>query len=324
MNTFASLFSGCGGADVGAIAAGLSHLWGIEVDARPAAIAQRNGLRSLVQDVLNTKWSALDAPDYLHASPPCVRASRANHGSGETDLDMQLALATVKAIRTLQPRLFTLENVMDYRNFGAFRFLLRSLDEAGYAYRWAVLNAADYGAAQTRERLFLIASTETMPTLPPKTHSPTAGQYQLFSDDLLLPWVGWKEAIAHLPAPKETQLSEAMLDAIPCDFIGEALVSGFVHRNKRSPTIRRPNEPAPTLTSSMSQPTTRPHIIRRNWHGDVQAQVLDRQHMAALMGFPPSFEWLGGPADFAAIGNAVCSVMIQSIVQSNILECAIA
>jgi site-specific DNA-cytosine methylase len=47
MKTFASLFTGGGGADLGALEAGLRPIWGIEHDPKIVRVAQTNGLEVL-------------------------------------------------------------------------------------------------------------------------------------------------------------------------------------------------------------------------------------------------------------------------------------
>ena len=317
-DTFASLFSGCGGADVGAIAAGLSHLWGIEVDARPAAIAQRNGFRTLVQDIRSTDWGSLESPSHLHASPPCQNASRANTKGGETDLDIELAQSVSAALRSHTPEVFTLENVEGYRHFQSFGLIADELLALGYSVAHAVLDAANYGAAQNRRRLFMVATRRAPAQLPHATHGPCAQQLSLFSGQLKQ-WVGWETAIAHLPEPPSRKLTPSQLSLIPSDFVGYALMTGWKNLNfKNALTIRRPMQPAPTLLAGMTQPSLRPYIIHRNWHGDVKAQVLDREHMAALQGFPSDYDWGSDRvAAFRGIGNAVSPLLMQQVLQAN-------
>jgi DNA (cytosine-5)-methyltransferase 1 len=61
------------------------------------------------------------SPDYLHASPVCANFSQAHTakaGKGiETADDLTAAIAVAEAIRQLQPRVFTLENVPRYLYF---------------------------------------------------------------------------------------------------------------------------------------------------------------------------------------------------------------
>jgi len=50
MSTFASLFTGGGGADIGAMQAGLCPVWGVEMDSRIAEHARANALHVICED----------------------------------------------------------------------------------------------------------------------------------------------------------------------------------------------------------------------------------------------------------------------------------
>lgn len=101
-------------------------------------------------------------PDYLHASPVCANFSQAHTakaGKGiETADDLTAALAVAEAIRQLQPRVFTLENVPRYSNSQSFSIILQVLESEGYFVNYSVVNMADFGLPQARRRLVLIAS----------------------------------------------------------------------------------------------------------------------------------------------------------------------
>ena len=111
MRTFATLFQGGGGADLGLSAVGLRHAWGVEYDPAIAAVAEANGFAPIVADVRNVDYASLPQVNWLHASPVCTRASNANPGATESDEDLSMADAVVRAIRAQQPQVFSLENV---------------------------------------------------------------------------------------------------------------------------------------------------------------------------------------------------------------------
>ena len=75
---------------------------------------------------------------------------------------------------------------MTYRNKAsrpAFRRLLQEIDDAGYHCRWAVLNAADYGVPQERERLFVMGAQRglRLPAYPePSTRAAGTKQRLLY------------------------------------------------------------------------------------------------------------------------------------------------
>lgn len=197
MKTTATLFSGFEGVGIGATAAGYTHLWGVEYDADIAAVAERNGFPTIVSDVCNVDYSTLERPYHLHASPVCKNASVAKVDGEESPVDIETANAVCRAIVTLRPTLFTLENVRGYIHFQAFRNIVAMLRQCGYQMTQDVLNAANYGVPQTRERLILVARNDGIkPRMPEHTHARADLLGTMF--ETRLPWVGWYESIADL------------------------------------------------------------------------------------------------------------------------------
>lgn len=110
--------------------------------------------------------------DLLWASPECTHHSMARGGKPVHDQSRSTAWHVLRWAEALRPSWVVVENVPEFQTwgplganhrplasrrgetFGAWATALRSL---GYAVEWRVLNAADYGAATTRRRLFVVA-----------------------------------------------------------------------------------------------------------------------------------------------------------------------
>lgn len=193
MKTFATMFSGGGLADVGLRAAGLRHVWGIELDARRAAVAQVNGFDVRAGDVLATDPKTLERVDWLHASPPCTSFSQANSeaakrdGGRATELDLRLALSVAEYAHALEPEWVSVENVMGWQDTEPERALRAAMIDQGYKCAAWVLDAADFGTPQRRRRLFLVFARTKTPRRPTETHGPTPDLFRRA-------WVGWEAA----------------------------------------------------------------------------------------------------------------------------------
>jgi len=251
VNTFASLFTGFGGADLGATAAGFAPLWGVEFDPAIAAVAAQNGAHVLVDDVRGVNYAALQSPDLLHASPVCKNASIAKQNGGEAAEDIETAEAVICAVRARKPRAFTLENVRGYREFQSFKNILAALRGEGYAVAVDVLNSADYGVPQTRERLFVIARRDgKRPQFPAHTHAPAEEISPLFDDRK--PHVGWLAAIADLVDDlPDTEFAPWQLERMPAHlrdsaYFGAGGFDGSVVQSAKS-------SPAFTVTANANQ-----------------------------------------------------------------------
>lgn len=213
MLTIGTMLSGGEGVGVGARAAGLRHLWGVEADARIAGVAQANGFNAIVARIQDVDPSTLQIPDVLHASPECQRASQArqaDEGGRESLLDVEIGASVCHYLNVLRPRIFTLENVWGYRNFTAFEGICATLNSLGYFYHYANINAADYGVPQTRRRLILRAVRGgLLPELPAPE-----------------PRVGWYQAIEDLiPDLPESQFAPWQLARLPDSFGQNTLLS---------------------------------------------------------------------------------------------------
>ena len=144
---------------MGAINAGLTPLFGIELDPKIAEVANYNlGQHIKVANLLDCDPVDFERVDVLHASPPCTRASVANNsaevnedGLKESPLDIALADKVIEFINVLQPSIVTIENVYAYRLFQSWRGgrktkgIQQALYDAGYWLHIDHVNAADYG-----------------------------------------------------------------------------------------------------------------------------------------------------------------------------------
>jgi DNA (cytosine-5)-methyltransferase 1 len=143
------------------------------VEANPqigASYKQAHGDHVRIQDVRSADFEPAKGAEYLHASPVCKNFSVAKTLGGEQPLDLETARATAKAIREIEPRVFTLENVEGYTNSEAMQIVKDALADQGYTFDVNTFNSADYGSATSRKRVLLRAVRDgELPPLPEKT-----------------------------------------------------------------------------------------------------------------------------------------------------------
>ena len=241
---FATLFSGGELFGVGARQAGLIHAWGVEIDPKIAAVAQANDFDVHCGDAYFFSPPPVDL-FLLHASPPCQRASIANPINWEEFTDLRLAQATTLIVAELMPQFFTLENVINYRNFNAFEHICESLSDLDYSFDYWNLNMADFGIPQTRKRLILIARRDG------KRIRRIEATHKQHPDMFAKRWVSWGEAlqgkIKDLP---DTTLSKKQIkkisERIPFDTLG--FVTDTQNTNRKN-TIRLWGQPFFTATA---------------------------------------------------------------------------
>lgn len=194
----ADLFCGAGGTSTGAVRACARLGRSIDllaVNHWPEAIATHKlnhpGIRHLCEDL-----GAIDPRkaveggtlDLLLASPECTSHSYSRGGRPISEQSRATAWHPLRWADQLRVGALLIENVPQFRDWGptdrrgrpipsrkgeTYRQYLRMLEAMGYTVDARVLNAADYGAATTRRRLFILAQKGRRAIRwPEPTHAP--------------------------------------------------------------------------------------------------------------------------------------------------------
>lgn len=212
----------------------------------------------------------------------------------------------------LRPRYVLMENVRGLltatgpggEHGEAIRMIQTEWENLGYAVSWALLNAADYGAAQRRVRLVMMATEEYF--LPPFSE-PTHGEV---GDLLRRPWVTLAEALSTIPAPNASEIvrpTGVRADAIRALEPGTGLKTGGTVEHQRPGGHWRYRQDGFLADLSLPARTIRaastPDWIKLP---DSTVRRLTWRECAALQGFPEDWGFEGTrEAKFRLIGNAV-------------------
>ena len=200
-----SLFSGCGGMDLGFISAGHTIVWAND-NFHDAAETYRLNIGPHITEtsIFDVDRDSIPAADVIIGGFPCQGFSVANTRRNVTDDRNALYLQMLDVIQRVRPLYAVAENVKGILSLGkgeVFKMILRDFKACGYHTRHVVLNAANYGVPQLRYRVFIVAwrhdAPEPGPFPPPQTHTQCPDQ-ELFP---LLPWVSIDEALAGLGEP---------------------------------------------------------------------------------------------------------------------------
>uniref|UniRef100_A0A667WJL7 DNA (cytosine-5)-methyltransferase n=1 Tax=Myripristis murdjan TaxID=586833 RepID=A0A667WJL7_9TELE len=189
------VFSGCGGLSEGFHQAGISEtLWAIEMW-DPAAQAFRlnnpgttvftedcNILLKLVMSGEKTNSLGQKLPqkgdvEMLCGGPPCQGFSGMNRFNSRTysKFKNSLVVSYLSYCDYYRPKFFLLENVRNFVSFKSsmvLKLTLRCLVRMGYQCTFGVLQAGQYGVAQTRRRAIILAAApgEKLPRYPEPLH----------------------------------------------------------------------------------------------------------------------------------------------------------
>lgn len=229
--TFIDLFSGAGGLTLGFRLAGYKPLLAIDMNHEAMLTYRRNNPdvvaieddihRVDVEKTLDMIVNRFgdDTVDVIVAGPPCEGFSIAGERD-PNDPRNRLFEELIRFVKAIKPKVVVMENVRgllsmkDPNGTLVVHRILRSFKDVGYRVSYKVLNAADYGVPQIRERVFFIATRLNVPILFPKpTHAPINMSAKKTLDtylgrdhfENLKPYVTVWEAIGDLPpvAPGE-------------------------------------------------------------------------------------------------------------------------
>ena len=158
--TVGSLFSGIGGMDLGLERAGHKVIWQSEIDPYCNKVLKKHwpDVPNL-GDITTIDWGKVERPDIICGGYPCQPFSTAGKRNGTAD-PRHLWPAMHNAICLLRPRYAIMENVRGHLSLG-FGNVLADLAEIGYDAEWQVIPAAAVGAPHKRDRVFIVAYTDS-------------------------------------------------------------------------------------------------------------------------------------------------------------------
>lgn len=160
-----SLFSGCGGLDLGFIKAGFDVVWANDFDSDAQAIHELNIGKIDRRDILTVPEDEIPHGEILTAGFPCQPFSNAGSRKGVYDSRGMLYKECLRIIQSKMPKVFVFENVkgllstkyIDGRNLiDVLLEDLATIGEIGYNVTYQLLNASDYEVPQNRQRVFFV------------------------------------------------------------------------------------------------------------------------------------------------------------------------
>jgi DNA (cytosine-5)-methyltransferase 1 len=220
-----SLYSGIGGLDFGFEAAGFETRLALEFDKTSCDTMRLNRPRWAVieDDIHNVSSKAIldkaglkvGEADVLFGGPPCQPFSKSSYWvRGDAlrldDPRSDTLMAYLRVLRDTKPKVFLLENVygLAYKDKDeGLKYLLEGIAEinraAGtkYSIEWQVINCAQYGVPQIRERVFIVGARDGRRfNFPEPTHAALSEAEDMLLASLEPYRTAW-DAIGDLPEP---------------------------------------------------------------------------------------------------------------------------
>ena len=184
-----SLFSGCGGLDLGFKKAGYhtvlaTDVWSVACDTLRLNNMADKVICGDIRSLDFTKYK--NTVDVVIGGPPCPPYSQTRHylvgkAGGFDDEKAGFAVPEYfRAIKEIRPKVFMFENV-DGFTFKTYKepmeFVQQKSEELGYNITYRVVNAANYGVPQTRKRFICVGLRKDIGVFafPQETHSEIGG-----------------------------------------------------------------------------------------------------------------------------------------------------
>ncbi len=293
------LFAGAGGFTQGATAAGLDVVWAANHWAAAVQVHASNhpGTSHVCQDLHQADWSAVPSHDVLLASPCCQGHSRARGVERpQHDASRATAWAVVSAAEFHRPEVLIVENVREFQGWSLFPAWKLALETLGYTLTPHILDAADFGVAQHRVRLFLVGSKSKAGlklSLPRGGHIPSSSI------------IDWDNGAQWSKVDKSGRSAKtlARVERGRGEF-GDQFVMSYYGNSKTGRSLDRP---LGTVTT------------RDRWAivDGPRMRMLTVDEYKHAMGFPASYDVPQTPKRLGIhlLGNAVCPPVAQAVIE---------
>lgn len=316
----ASLFCGCGGTDVGLLgdfdflgkhydSNSMEIVYANDIDDNACNIFKENfNITPDSRDIREVKSGELPEFDILTGGFPCQSFSIIAQNPkrlGVKDERGKLFFEMCRILRERQPKCFIAENVkgiLTANKKSAFPLIIKEFEESGYDVQYRILNSADYGVPQKRERVIIVG----------------------FRKDLHIafqfPDVEIESEDGYAPLKKviEAEVDEKY-------YFSDRAVAGMMKKREsmnkgRAQDINKPCNTVGAHLAKVSLNSTDPVLMQGNRY-----RRFTPREVARIQSFPDEFELVGSEAaQYRALGNAIPPVMFWHVaraVKEELQEC---
>ncbi len=312
-----SLFSGCGGLDLGFEKAGFSIPVANEYDPAIYETFKVNHVNTHLIEGDIRQITKKDIEPFLTGEidgiiggPPCQSWSEAGALRGIEDARGQLFYDYIRILKEFMPKFFLAENVsgmLANRHNEAVQNILRLFDEAGYNVSLTLVNAKDYGVAQERKRVFYIGFRKDLGT----EFSFPKGSTEKECDKLTLRDTIWDLQETAVPALKNNKHNPSAINNN--EYFTGAYSPIFMSRNR----VKSWDEQAFTVQASGRQCQLHPQAPKMVKYGKDDCRFvagkenlyrrMTIREIARVQGFPDTFQFIYNETNdaYKMIGNAV-------------------
>lgn len=308
----ASLFCGCGGTDVGLLgdfdflgkhyeSNGMEIVYANDIDDNACNIFKENfGIMPDNRDIREVKSEEIPEFDILTGGFPCQSFSIIAQNPkrlGVKDERGKLFFEMCRILRERQPKCFIAENVkgiLTANKKSAFPLIMKEFEESGYDVQYRILNSANYGVPQKRERVIIVGFRKDL------------------NVNFSFPDVEIEDENNFAPLKKviEKKVDEKY-------FFSERAVAGMMKKREsmnkgRAQDINKPCNTVGAHLAKVSLNSTDPVLME-----DKRYRRFTPREVARIQSFPDDFELVGSEAaQYRALGNAIPPVMFWYVAKA--------
>ena len=305
-----SLFAGCGGCDRGMIGGftfnnrfyeklpyELVYVTDINQKALNTHKLNFSEANTVCADICEVSSDKIPDHDVLIGGFPCQSFSTVNPTKDPFDDRANLYKQMARIAKDKQPKAFIAENVkglMTLHKGSIFRRVREAFEDAGYALSYKLINAANYGVPQKRERVILVGIRKDLGKIFEFPKETTANN-----------WVPLSVAVPELAISEKKY------------YFSEKAVQGMKNakNNMKRGLWQRLDEPCLTVTSHLAKVSinSRDPVLLVDPENELYRRFTPRE-AARIQSFPDDFEFAGSEGDaYRQIGNAVPPVLFWHI-----------
>lgn len=313
MHNVVSLFCGCGGVDLGTVGGFIFNkkeyakhpcklVYACDIDQKAVDSHRLNfdAENAVCADICEVEADAIPECDILTGGFPCQSFSTVNPTKDPFDDRANLYKQMVRIVQAKQPKVFVAENVkgmMTLHKGAIFKRVIAAFEEAGYKTFHSLLNAADYGVPQKRERVIIVGIRNDIWeqrgdfTFPAKTHDGN--------------WAPLSVAVPELAIEEKKY------------YFSERAVQGMKNakNNMKRGLAQNLDEPCLTVTSHLAKVSlnSRDPVLLVDPAKELYRRFTPLE-AARIQSFPDNFKFAGTETTaYRQIGNAIPPVMFWHI-----------
>lgn len=313
-----SVFSGCGGADLGIIGGFQFNkkiydrlpydiIYATDIDEKALNTYKKNfNCHDVIcEDIRNIDSNDIPEHDVLVGGFPCQSFSTVNPTKDPFDARANLYKEMARILRDKKPKAFIAENVRGFMALHKGKIFERVINEfelSGYKTYSLLINSADYGIPQKRQRVIIIGLRNDIKKeyfFPEKT-TPNEGDNNV--------WIPLSVAVKSLvPEDEKYYFSKRAVDGMK-----------RAKNNMKRGLYQNLDEPCLTITSHLAKVSlnSRDPVLLVDPEKELYRRFTPRE-AARIQSFPDDFIFVGSEGDaYRQIGNAVPPVLSWHIAKS--------